>query len=146
MGKQVDLKTPKLPAELALTINEITRINVACATIQDANGLTGKASYDLARLTDDSEAIVMRVSKAAKKHADQLKKTVKDEKKVQQRMIEYMEEVGEKTETIRIPALKMSDLIASRDLKLYDIKEGDPLVSVQFLKTMGKYIENDKDF
>lgn len=146
-------KKLQFPCEVDVTLAKAFEINQWCGQIMQSSLLGGKLSFDLARLTDDSEKIIKPFLKLKEKTEaevnDELQKLGKLpvtgralDKRVMEKLQQVLEDESVKFK-LRIPALKMSDFIADKDYKHLDITEGKSLVPMGFIKSVIEWIEMD---
>jgi len=140
---KTEIKKVKLPATIELSISKIIDINVACAKVQNSHGLKGKLAFDLGELADRSEDIYVRAEKEKSRIIEEVRKSNPSEKDQVSELERQLTEFLESKVEIVIPAIKLSQLIADRDMLAYNIKEGDSLVPPVFIKVMREWIEND---
>lgn len=155
MKKTTTTKEAKLkfPCEVDVTLAKAFEVNQWCAQIMHTTLLGGKMSFDLARLSNDTE----RITKPFLKLREQTEKEVNEQlvkegklpvtgKALEKRVMEKLQEVLDDEKTtykLRIPAMKESDFIADKDYKHMDISEGDSLVPMGFMKAVMEWVEMD---
>lgn len=153
MKTKTKAKNLTFPCEVEVTLAKAFEINQWCAQIMHSTILGGKLSFDLARLSNDTEKITKPFMKLREQTEKEVNELLVNEgklpvtgKALDKRVMDKLQEVLDDEETkfpLRIPAMKMSDFIADKDYKHLEISEGGQLVPMGFLKAVMEWIDMD---
>lgn len=158
MKKQKELsKTEtklKLPCEVEVTLSRAVEVNHWCGQIMHSTLFGGKLMADLARLTNDSEKITKWFYMLKEKLKTDINKKLEAADKLpvsgralEMRIAEELQPLLDDTtpmpEKLRMPLIRYSQLIADRDYPHMNLKQGDCLVPMGFVKVMMDWLEMD---